>query len=157
MAKKSNSLRPGTTFRRAAARAIADALRPRVSPAELAAREVYLMALRRTASKSESQQQAALDAAETFLTAHGASAEDCAAGLASARDAFGRKNSTPKRSATTVPGGILARFNSRPADTSPLRQAGLKWDRERGAWTGPDTETSRAAVTSLGGTVEGAA
>ena len=91
MAKKSNSLRPGTTLRRAAARAIADALRPKVSPAVLAAHQVYLMALRRTATKPEPQQKAAVDAAGKFLTEHGASAEDCAAGLASAREVLERK------------------------------------------------------------------
>jgi hypothetical protein len=91
MAKKSNSLRPGTTLRRAAARAIADALRPKVSPAALAAQQVYLMALRRTATKPEPQQKAALDAAAKFLTEHGASAEDCAAGLASAREVLERR------------------------------------------------------------------
>jgi hypothetical protein len=52
---------------------------------------------------------------------------------------------------------LIARFPGRPENTGPLKTVGLKWDREHGVWAGPDTEAARAAVTSLGGTVEGAA
>ncbi|MBW4051125.1 MAG: hypothetical protein HIU85_06605 [Proteobacteria bacterium] len=67
----------------------------------------------------------------------------------------------PKPATSTAqspaPGSILARFPGRPADTEPLKAAGLKWDRDRKVWAGPDTEAARAAIAALGGSVEGAA
>lgn len=63
----------------------------------------------------------------------------------------------PKPSAPPAPGSILARFPGKPADTEPLKTAGLKWDRDRKVWAGPDTEAARAAIAALGGSVEGAA
>ena len=62
----------------------------------------------------------------------------------------------PKPSAPPAPGSILARFPGRPADTEPLKTAGLKWDRDRKVWVGPDTGAVRAAIAALGGSVEGA-
>ena len=63
---------------------------------------------------------------------------------------------TPKPSAPPAPGSILARFPGRPADTEPLKAAGLKWDRDRKVWAGPDTEAVRTAIAALGGSVESA-
>ena len=63
----------------------------------------------------------------------------------------------PKPSAPPAPGSILARFPGRPADTEPLKAAGLKCDRDRKVWAGPDTEATRAAIAALGGSVEDAA
>ena len=63
----------------------------------------------------------------------------------------------PKPSAPPTPGSILARFPGRPADTEPLKAVGLKWDRDRKVWAGPDTESARTAIAALGGSVEGAA
>jgi hypothetical protein len=64
---------------------------------------------------------------------------------------------TPKPSPPPAAGSLLARFPDRPADTEPLKAAGLKWDRDRKVWAGPDTEAARAAIAALGGSVEGAA
>ncbi len=63
----------------------------------------------------------------------------------------------PKPSAPPAAGSLLARFPARPADTEPLKAAGLKWDRDRKVWAGPDTEAARSAIAALGGSVEGAA
>ena len=63
----------------------------------------------------------------------------------------------PKPSAPPATGSILARFPGRPADTEPLKAAGLKWDRDRKVWAGPDTESTRTAIAALGGSVEDAA
>ncbi len=63
---------------------------------------------------------------------------------------------TPKPSAPPAPGSILARFPGRPADTEPLKAAGLKWDRDRKVWAGPGTEAARTAIAALGGSVESA-
>ena len=62
----------------------------------------------------------------------------------------------PKPSAPPAPGSLLARFPGRPADTEPLKAAGLKWDRDRKVWAGPDTEAARTAIAALGGSVESA-
>ena len=63
----------------------------------------------------------------------------------------------PKPSAPPAPGSLLAQFPGRPADTEPLKAAGLKWDRDRKMWAGPDTEAARTAIAALGGSVEDAA
>jgi hypothetical protein len=62
----------------------------------------------------------------------------------------------PKPSAPPAPDSLLARFPGRPADTEPLKAAGLKWDRDRKVWTGPDTQAARSAIAALGGSVESA-
>ena len=62
----------------------------------------------------------------------------------------------PKPSAPPAPHSLLARFPGRPADTEPLKAAGLKWDRDRKVWTGPDTQAARSAIAALGGSVESA-
>ena len=66
-------------------------------------------------------------------------------------------NLAPRSPCAAAPGSLLARFPGRPANTEPLKAAGLKWDRDRKVWAGPDTESARAAIAALGGSVEDAA